>query len=152
MANAVGGIKVQVRESDLPNARDALERPTLVETPTPHESDEPAGATEAADTSMEPPASIAMFALQCPHCGSAEVTRPWISRRTVWAAVVALMLSGAVFLLPLTIGLFIVYLILMRPLKCAACRNEWTKDAAHPPIHGFPVLHDLDDPARRPNT
>jgi hypothetical protein len=125
MANAVGGIKVQVREQDLDAAQLALQHG--------HDAPSTAPAKSSLASDME-----SCIEARCPECGSTNIGRPWVSRRTTWAGVVALMLSGVVVpLIPLTAGLFVVYLIRMRPWKCGDCGNE--SYAPAPPGGGFPV-------------
>ncbi|MBC8105978.1 MAG: hypothetical protein H7Z14_05265 [Anaerolineae bacterium] len=130
LAPAVGGIKLQVREADATAAREALMRPA--DSDSIRDEREPGDSDEPEDVFL-PHASF------CPQCGSDQVSQPWVTRRTVWAGIVALILSGLV-LLPLTGSLFIAYLILMRPRRCGACKHQWTRstdDQTHG--QGFPV-------------
>lgn len=129
LAPAVGGIKLQVREVEAIAAREALMRPADAEDFDRDASDD----SDESEDALPPHASF------CPACGSDRVGQPWVTRRTVWAGIVALLLSGLV-LLPLTGSLFIAYLILMRPHRCSACGHQWTRsmdEAAHG--QGFPV-------------
>jgi len=130
LAPAVGGIKLQVRESDVTAAREALNRPGNA-SDSVHGSDEDDDDADDAEDVLPPHASF------CPECGSDHVSRPWITRHTIWAGIVALILSGLV-LLPLTGSLFIAYLILMRPHRCGACGHHWTRSTTDN-AQGFPI-------------
>ena len=87
----------------------------------------------------------------CPHCRSQAVTRPWIGRRVLWAAIVALMISGGI-LLPLTLALFVAYLIMMRPYRCADCGHEWTPPCLRPAGGASRLMHPLMHTIRSDNS
>ena len=65
----------------------------------------------------------------CPECQSTNITRPWLQAKTVWAAVVAMMFLGSLFLAPLAIAGFVYYLVMWRPWRCEDCGNVFRREA-----------------------
>lgn len=94
--NAVGGVKLQVRESDAPEANEVLHSKTVYEMV---------------------PAEDAQYSERCPNCGSPDIHYEVFSMHAVsvsWLIIGLLMGDGA---LPLP--------FLKRKLKCRACGHEW---------------------------
>jgi hypothetical protein len=102
LAPAVGGIKILVPEFEADRARALLAKP------------------------IQAPRAVPFNA--CPECGSTHLARPWLQAKTVWAAVVAMMLSGSLVLAPLAIAGLVYYLIMWRPCRCQDCGNVFRRD------------------------
>jgi DNA-directed RNA polymerase subunit M/transcription elongation factor TFIIS len=109
LANAVGGIKVQVREQDADRARSILDARAVL----PDSDDD-----DDADDDDEPAESESSGPMTCPKCGSPDVERTWFSRRLFFLAV----LIGLPLPLP------------MRICRCTRCHHEWKQQRS-----GFPV-------------
>ena len=102
LAPAVGGIKILVPEFEAERARGLLAKPITASHAVPFNA--------------------------CPECGSTHITRPWLQAKTFWAAVVALMFVGSVFLAPLALAAVVYYLIMWRPWRCQDCGNVFRRE------------------------
>ncbi len=114
-ANAVGGIKLRVPESELLRARQILaERPAPMARTAEDEAKHPSVAAEFSDG-----------VLHCPDCGSTDLDRPFMLRRNIWALCAMMLLATTVLFIALPL-LLVVYFIWLRPHHCRACANVWT--------------------------
>lgn len=105
MANAAGGIKLKVRESDLPAAEAALR--------------DTSGRAELSRQPAVVPAG--QHFCQCPRCGSMDTYRDSVWRRPMFALLLAVVFSFGfvlVFALPWI-------LMGVRPWRCLECGNTW---------------------------
>lgn len=106
--NALGGVKVQVREGDAEAAQLILQGPQTNE------------GGEVAESSDE-------IAMQCPHCDSTDV----VKEKSCWhmsvliilvALVLMMLIAGTIWLIVIFMG---IWMLQRKRWRCDACGHRW---------------------------